>query len=170
VERIFLGLGSNRGDSLAILEGALEELGRGLEGLRASSIWRSEARYLLDQPPFLNLVVEARTDLPPLELLAFTQVVEAGFGRDRSREIPKGPRSLDIDILLYGEQRIELPGLVLPHPGIEERRFVLLPLLELDGSLGHPLTGLGFLASLAALPPQGIYLLKPRSYDLPYIY
>lgn len=166
-ERVFLGLGSNQGDSRAILGAAVAALGEGLEGLRASSLWLSAPRYVLDQPPYLNLVVEARTGLEPLELLAFCSSIEARFGRDRSRERPKGPRSLDIDILLIGERLIDSPELQLPHPGMEERKFVLLPLVELDRGLRNPRTGRPFLDSLAALGPQGIYLLSTGDYDRP---
>jgi 2-amino-4-hydroxy-6-hydroxymethyldihydropteridine diphosphokinase len=154
---------------LATLDAAVRDLAKGLESLRVSSVWKSKARYLLDQPPFLNLVVEGRTEITPLEFLDFTSSIEAAHGRDRSKEAPKGPRNLDIDLLLFGDRIVRSERLMLPHPCMEERRFVLLPLLELDAALYHPVSGLPFLTSLAALPAQGIYLLRSRSYDRIYI-
>lgn len=165
MERIFLGLGSNQGESRVILSDALHTLGLGLVRLRSSSIWKSEARYVLDQPAFLNLVAEAWTDLEPEALLDFTSGIEACFGRDRSKEQIKGPRRLDIDILLYGGRIVETERLSLPHPGLRDRKFVLLPLLELDGGLVHPATQLPLIARLATLGPQGIYPAFPYDYD-----
>lgn len=124
----------------------------------ASSIYRTSPLYVLDQPDFHNLVVEADTELPPLELLAATQALEARFGRDRSRERSKGPRTLDVDILLYGELVAELPGLSLPHPGLLERAFVVVPLAELAPGLVHPVTGRPIAEYLGTVAGQGIYL------------
>lgn len=134
------------------------ELGAILTGLRASSIYRTSPRYLVEQADFYNLVVEGSTDLPPLALLAATQAVEARFGRDRSREQAKGPRTLDIDILLYGESCVNLPDLIVPHPGMTERAFVLVPLLELAPGLRHPPLGVPFASFLESVSGQGIYL------------
>jgi len=126
--------------------------------MRSSSIYRTSPRYVLDQPDFLNLVVRGETDLPPAELLSRTQAVEARFGRDRSRERRKGPRTLDVDVLLYGEAIVDTPDLAVPHPGMTERAFVLAPLEELSPGLRHPSTGEPFAAYLAASDGQGIYL------------
>lgn len=164
-ERIFLGLGSNRGDSRRILREACAALEAGLSGLRSSSLWLSEPRYVLDQPPYFNLVLEGDCALSPGDLLDFTSSIEAKFGRDRSKERPKGPRSLDIDILLFGDKLLESDRLCLPHPGMEERKFVLLPLLELVPELRSPRTGKPYIESLAGLEPQGIYLAAPGDYD-----
>ncbi len=98
------------------------------------------------------------TGLEPLELLRLTQSIEARFGRDRSRERRKGPRPLDIDVLLYGDLALELPGLSLPHPGILERAFVLEPLLELEPALVHPVTARPLAEYRQAVAGQGIYL------------
>ena len=164
-ETIYLGLGSNVGDSPKILRQAVSALKEGLSEVRVSSLWLSAPRYVVDQAPFYNLAVEAKSDFAPKELLAFTSAVEARFGRDRSVERPKGPRSLDIDILLVGDRLIESESLIVPHPGMEERKFVLLPLVELVRDLRNPRTGRRFLDSLAALGPQGIYLVGERDYD-----
>lgn len=104
------------------------------------------------------MAVSGATDLSPLDLLSATQAIEARWGRDRSRERFKGPRPLDIDILLYGNDILTLPGLVVPHPGLLERAFALVPLVELDPGLRHPQSG-GLLSdALEAVKGQGIYL------------
>jgi 2-amino-4-hydroxy-6-hydroxymethyldihydropteridine diphosphokinase len=164
VERVYLGLGSNRGDSEAILQAAVARLAVVLTSLRVSSTWRSAARYVVDQPPFVNLVVEALTDLNPRELLTRTMEIEAEFGRDRSLEQYKGPRSLDIDLLLFGELHMDDAKLTIPHPGMADRKFVLLPLVELAPELRHPTTGVSFMDALARLPPQAIYRIVSPSY------
>jgi len=150
-------LGSNTGDSAATLRSAVRELGLILRDARASSPWRSKARYVEDQPDFINLAVTGLTDREPLELLDAIQGVEAAHGRDRSRERFKGPRSLDIDILLFGDRVIADERLVVPHPGLRERAFALAPLVELDPDLAHPADGVLLAHILALLPPQGIY-------------
>ena len=164
-ERIYLGLGSNSGDSIEILRAAVARLREALDQPRSSSLWLSAPLYVLDQPPYFNLVLEAFCGMDPEDLLDFTSGVEASFGRDRTRERPKGPRSLDIDILLFGDRIIETPRLQVPHPGMEERKFVLLPLVELSRDLRNPRSGRAFLRSLAELGPQGIYLISPGDYD-----
>ncbi|HUX40926.1 MAG TPA: 2-amino-4-hydroxy-6-hydroxymethyldihydropteridine diphosphokinase [Rectinemataceae bacterium] len=164
-ERIYLGLGSNSGDSRQILKAAIHDLGTRLVETKPSSLWFSAPRYVVDQPPFYNLVVEAKGSLSPEELLDFTSSIETKFGRDRTKERSKGPRSLDIDILLIGNRIVDSPRLVIPHPGMEERKFVLLPLVELNRDLQNPRTGRAYLASLADLGPQGIYLDSPGDYD-----
>jgi len=166
---VYLGLGSNIGDGAAAIDGAFRELGGFLSAPRLSRHWRSKARYVEDQPEFVNAVAAGECSLPPRELLAQVNRVEAAFGRDRSRERFKGPRPLDIDILLYGNRLIAEPDLIIPHAGMRERKFVLLPLLELDPAARDPATGEAFLSILASLPPQGIYLREPADYDLLYI-
>lgn len=151
-------MGSNRGDRAALLSGALGELKKGLASLSTSSIYRTTPRYVLDQADFFNLVVRGSTALSPLDLLAWTQGIEASFGRDRSRELFKGPRTLDIDILLYGDSVIDTPDLAVPHPGMLERAFVLVPLAELAPELRHPVNGRLFSSFIPALDGQGIYL------------
>lgn len=134
------------------------ELQANLTDLRVSSVYRTSPRYLVDQADFYNLVVEGSTGLQPLQLLAVTQAIEARFGRDRVREQSKGPRTLDIDILLYGDVHIDLPELVVPHPGMTERAFVLVPLVELAPGLRHPVLGRPFASFLDSVSGQGIYL------------
>jgi len=136
----------------------VKRLGQVLESLRSSSIYRTQPRYVLDQPDFLNLVVAGTSTLDPMELLQRTQAIEAEFGRDRSKERHKGPRTLDIDMLMYGSTIMESPSLTLPHPGLTERAFVLVPLLELEPHARHPVSGIPLSAFLESAGGQGIYL------------
>ena len=124
-----------------------------------SGVYRTKPRYVEDQPDFYNMAISGFTDLAPLLFLEKTQAVEADFGRDRSREQRNGPRALDIDIVLFGDSIINEPDLTVPHPGLHERAFVLVPLLELDGGLIHPVTGIKLSHYLSILPDQGIYAL-----------
>lgn len=123
-----------------------------------SSVYRTAPRYVLDQPDFLNVVVAGDTELDPLELLERTQAIEAEFGRDRSKERHKGPRTLDIDMLLHGDTILRTSALTLPHPGLAERAFVLVPLLEIAPELRHPVTGMPLSSLLESVRGQGIYL------------
>jgi len=136
----YLGLGSNLGDREANLGLALENLeAAGIEMTRRSHIYETEPRDLPDQPWFLNLVVEIATELSAAELLARIQAIESKLGRQRT--LPKGPRIIDIDILFYGDSVLDTRELVIPHPRLAERRFVLEPLAELAPMLRHPVTG-----------------------------
>jgi 2-amino-4-hydroxy-6-hydroxymethyldihydropteridine diphosphokinase len=157
--QVYLGLGSNVGDGEAIIRSAFAELAGFLDRARLSRLWRSQALYVTDQPDFVNAAAMGDTGLSPRALLAAVNAVEAAFGRDRAKERPKGPRSLDIDILLYGSLVLDEPGLVIPHAGLKERLFALLPLLDLDGRLLDPSSGEAYSKFAEALPPQGIYLI-----------
>ncbi len=168
MEKVWLGLGSNKGDSSSILDSAIQELGGFLYELRRSGLWRSRARYYNDQQDFLNLAVSGFTNLTPRELLIQIHRIEANHGRDRSKEIKKGPRTLDIDILIYDQKIFAEPDLIIPHPGLAERKFALLPLLELDYELIHPGLGISLRELAAWLPPQGIYPVNNNRYDRPY--
>jgi len=159
-EHVYLGLGSNVGDSLETLTAAVLALddvdGFALDDV--SGVYETPPWGGVDQEPFLNLVVGGLTTLDPDALLTETQLIEAAFGRDRAREVRWGPRRLDIDLLLVGDRTVDSDRLTLPHPRIAERAFVLVPLLEVmpGGSLpdGRRLTAL-----LAALAPiEGIDL------------
>ncbi len=166
---VYLGLGSNVGDAEGNLRGAFRELSGILSSARISRLWRSAPRYVEEQPDFVNAAVSGETGLSPRELLAEVNRIEAAFGRDRSREIRKGPRPLDIDILLYGDLILAEPELLIPHPGIRERKFVLLPLLDLDPGLRDPVGGGPYSSILASLAPQGIYLMDAGDYDRLYL-
>lgn len=127
----YIGLGSNLDDPEAQLQEAVAAL-RKVEGLRlaaASPVYRSAAVGPGEQPDHLNAVLAVITDLPPLALLDTLQAIEDKQGRQRLERW--GPRTLDLDILLYGDQRIDLPRLQVPHPAMTERNFVLVPLSDL---------------------------------------
>jgi 2-amino-4-hydroxy-6-hydroxymethyldihydropteridine diphosphokinase len=138
--RTFVGLGSNLGDREGTLRAAVGRL-RGLPAtdvVRVSTLRDTEPVGYREQPRFLNGVVELETTLSPRALLVALLELEAAFGRDRGTVPPQGPRTLDLDLLLYGQDRIDEPGLQVPHPRLHERRFVLVPLAELDPALEVP--------------------------------
>ena len=140
MKQAFLSLGSNLGDREEHLLSALERLeAAGIHVLRRSWIYETEPQDFHDQPWFLNLVVEVETELFPRLLLARLQAIELGMGRKRG--IPKGPRPIDIDILLCGDFVIDTRELKVPHPRMSDRRFVLEPLAELAPDLHHPVNG-----------------------------
>jgi 2-amino-4-hydroxy-6-hydroxymethyldihydropteridine diphosphokinase len=139
LKTVYLSLGSNLGDRREHLNRARALLqAPDLLILRASSIYETEPRDFLHQPWFLNQVIEAQTTLFPRQLLARTQKIEREMGRTRT--VDKGPRLIDIDILLYGESVVHSEALEVPHPRMLDRRFVLEPLAELAPDLRHPAT------------------------------
>jgi 2-amino-4-hydroxy-6-hydroxymethyldihydropteridine diphosphokinase len=140
VNRAFVGLGSNLGDREGTLRAAVGRL-RSLPRTRVRAVSRfrdTEPVGYLEQPRFLNGAVELETGLRPHELLDALVELERAFGRDRAASPPQGPRTLDLDLLLYGEEEIDVPGLRVPHPRLHERVFVLEPLAELDPALEVP--------------------------------
>ena len=152
---VYLGLGSNVGDRGKNLAEAIERLaGLGLRIGRVSSIYETEPVGFAAQRWFLNLVVEAETDLFPMQLLARTLKIERLLGRVRT--IKNGPRTIDIDILFYGKIVIRSAALEVPHPRLAERRFVLAPLAELAPDLRHPLTHRSVREMLDAAPAQKV--------------
>lgn len=140
MKTVYLSLGSNIGDREANLRQAIEKLNAsGVRVLRVSPTYETEPVDVTDQRWFFNLVVEAQTGLLPLQLLAHAARIERTMGRIRTRA--KGPRIIDIDILLYGVVMIKTPALEIPHPRMQERRFVLAPLADLAPELRHPGSG-----------------------------
>jgi 2-amino-4-hydroxy-6-hydroxymethyldihydropteridine diphosphokinase len=133
----YIGLGSNLGDREGNLREALALLAE-LGEVRASSFRETEPVGVTDQPRFLNAAAEVSTDLPAHDLLDALLAIERDLGRDRSREERWGPRTLDLDLLLYGDDVIDEQGLTVPHPRLAERRFVLEPLHELAPDLVLP--------------------------------
>jgi 2-amino-4-hydroxy-6-hydroxymethyldihydropteridine diphosphokinase len=144
VTRAYVGLGSNLGDREQAIRQAAERIG----AVRLSGIRETEPWGYADQPDFLNAVAEVETELGPRELLDFLLGVEHDLGRERAAGPRYGPRTIDLDLLLYDEEAIEEPGLTVPHPRLQERRFVLEPLVELDPALVVP--GRGTVAELLA--------------------
>jgi 2-amino-4-hydroxy-6-hydroxymethyldihydropteridine diphosphokinase len=138
--RAFLLLGSNQGDREGYLEKACHEI-----GLKAGTVTGKSSRYQTaawgkeDQPAFINQVLVMETNLSPVELLKAVLKIESDLGRKRSEKW--GSRTIDIDILFYGDQIIETSELTIPHPRIAERRFTLVPMVEVDGEFVHPVLG-----------------------------
>jgi 2-amino-4-hydroxy-6-hydroxymethyldihydropteridine diphosphokinase len=130
LKTVYIGLGSNLGDRAENLRKARERIeASGVRIRRGSSLYETEPREMLDQPWFLNQAIEAETTLFPRQLLARLLMIEREMGRVRA--IPKGPRTIDLDILLFGNAVVHAAGLEIPHPRLSERRFVLEPLAEL---------------------------------------
>jgi 2-amino-4-hydroxy-6-hydroxymethyldihydropteridine diphosphokinase len=131
---IYLGFGSNIGDRAANLKDAIKLLG--LPIVAISFVYETEPVDYLNQPWFLNQVLQCETSFHPLKLLAECQKVEQELGR--TRQISKGPRTIDIDLLFYNEEILKNPELTIPHPAIPQRRFVLVPLAEIAPDFIHP--------------------------------
>jgi len=144
----FVGIGSNLGDRESNLRRAIELLSAedGVEVVAVSEIRETDPVGPVEQGPFLNGAVEVETSLGPQELLGRLLSVENGLGRVRSERW--GPRTIDLDLLLYGDEQIDEPGLSVPHPRLHERRFALEPLADLDPGLEIP--GQGSVSALLA--------------------
>ena len=137
--RAYVGLGSNLGDREGALRAAVAALGatEGIQVVAVSTFRETEPVDYLDQPRFLNAAAAVDTTLAPRELLDVLLAVERSLGR--TREGPRfGPRTIDLDLLLYGDESVDEPGLIVPHPRLHERAFALEPLAELDPSLVVP--------------------------------
>jgi 2-amino-4-hydroxy-6-hydroxymethyldihydropteridine diphosphokinase len=133
MSKIYLGLGTNLGDTESNLEQALNFLSEKITIIKKSSLYETEPVGFKDQPWFLNMVVEAETGLAPEDLLYFTQSIEKQMKRVKT--IVNGPRIIDIDILLYGNERVKTENLVIPHPRMTQRAFVMVPLYEISPEL-----------------------------------
>lgn len=129
MHKVYLGLGSNIGDSKNNIETALTLLERKVNILKRSSYYETEPVGFKDQPWFINMVLEAETKLDPKELLEFTQGIEKEMKRIKT--IINGPRNIDVDILIYDDIKVETENLIIPHPRMQERNFVMVPLLEI---------------------------------------
>lgn len=137
---IFLSLGSNIGDREKNLHTAIMALAEAnVRVTRVSSFYETEPVDLREQPWFLNCAAQAETELPPLELLGALREIESHMGSRKL--VPKGPRLIDLDLLLYGEETIDTPELQVPHPRMLLRKFVLMPLAEIAPNLRHPSWG-----------------------------
>jgi 2-amino-4-hydroxy-6-hydroxymethyldihydropteridine diphosphokinase len=154
--KVFIGLGSNLGERESMIRLALEDLSRLPQTrlARASSLYDTEPVGEVDQPNFLNAVAQIETELSARQLLWNLHLIEKRLGRVRTQRW--GPRTIDLDLLLYGGEVIEEPDLRVPHPELALRSFVLVPLVELDPLLVHPVTGetlLHLLSRLNTRPP-----------------
>lgn len=158
----FLGLGGNVGDVRATLDKAIALLADGKDvALTArSSDYRTPPWGVTDQPPFINLAITVETALPPRTLLNRAFDIERALGRDRAREQHWGPRTIDIDLLAYDDIALEEPGLILPHPRLFERAFVLVPLFEVAPD--RVIAGRRVREALALVDQAGIEKLPER--------
>ena len=149
--KAFVGLGSNLGEREAMIRLALEDLARMPQThlMRASSLYDTEPLGEVDQPNFLNAVAQIDTELTARQLLWNLQLIEKRLGRVRAKRW--GPRTIDLDLVLYGNLVVDEPDLKVPHPELTRRSFVLVPLVELDPLLVHPATGESLLAHLSHL-------------------
>jgi 2-amino-4-hydroxy-6-hydroxymethyldihydropteridine diphosphokinase len=148
---VYLSLGSNLGDRAANLGTAIEKLSDLGTVVATSSFYETEPVELTSQPWFLNCAVKLDTEKMPRQLIAAILNLEQGMGRQRKQQ--KGPRNIDIDVLLFGTSIIEIPGLTVPHPKLHERRFVLEPLAEIGADARHPIFKRSIRELRAALPP-----------------
>jgi 2-amino-4-hydroxy-6-hydroxymethyldihydropteridine diphosphokinase len=139
LETAYLSIGSNLGDRAANLREAIAQLGFASRVRAISGFYETQPVDVPDQPWFLNCVIAIETEKAPQELLQFALRIEEGMGRLRMTR--KGPRNIDIDVLLVGDLVIDEPGLKVPHPAMHKRRFVLEPLVEIAPEVRHPLRG-----------------------------
>ncbi|HJT23448.1 MAG TPA: 2-amino-4-hydroxy-6-hydroxymethyldihydropteridine diphosphokinase [bacterium] len=150
---VYVSLGSNLGEREEYLAQARKAIEKSFNFPRFSKIYETEPVDLKDQPWFLNQVAEFQTDLAPETLLEWAWALEAQAGR--RREVPKGPRTLDVDILLYDDWVLDVEELVLPHPRLEQRRHVLVPLCELAPGRCLPVSQKTVLEALEQVTDKG---------------
>jgi len=156
---IYLALGSNLGDRYNHLHTALQQLQEVVEIALVSSVYETEPVGYLAQPHFLNLVCQGQTSLSPQELLQHVKAIETAMGRQTT--FPNGPRPIDIDILLYDDIRVQQANLIIPHPRMHERAFVLLPLVEITPQLIEPSSGKTVTELLSAIAQKGVVKVAP---------
>ncbi len=151
----YIALGSNLGDRAETLSAAIDHVGRLGRVAARSSVYETEPVGHRDQPAFLNAVLVLETNLEPLPLLHALLAIERELGRDRSKGVRNGPRILDLDLLLVGDTIVAGEDLMLPHPALANRRFVLAPLAEIVPNLRHPQSDRTMAELLAQLPDEG---------------
>ncbi len=147
--RVYIALGGNLGDRMANLEAAIAALAPDVRVLERSPVYETDPKYMTDQPRFLNMALAAETDL-----------IEERLGRGAGERY--GPRPIDLDIVFYGDETVELPDLTVPHPRLAERAFVLRPLADIALAKIHPGTGLSVAEMLDALDDDGGLAPFPR--------
>lgn len=151
----YIALGSNLGDRAKTLAAAKDRLRRLGRVEACSSLYETEPVGFHQQPAFLNAVLALETELEPLSLLHALLAIERELGRDRSQGVPNGPRTVDLDLLLMEDAVIAGEELMLPHPALVQRRFVLTPLAEIAPQLRHPQRNQTIAELLAVLPDEG---------------
>lgn len=163
-ERVCIGVGSNIEPRLWYVRAAILSLRTVLRHATASSIYETEPELVYDQPRFLNAAVAGDSSLGPFRLLDAVQAIERRFGRRRELESEKGPRTLDLDLLLFGDRRVNTERLVLPHPGLSERDFVLVPVLEILPEAVDPRSGRRLRDVLSRRRKDGVYRAPRKLY------
>ena len=148
---VYLSLGSNLGDRAVNLQTAIAQIAGLGKAVAVSSFYETEPVEMTAQPWFLNCAIKLDTEKMPRQLIAGILALEQGMGRQRKQK--KGPRTIDIDVLLFGSSIIELPSLTVPHPKMHERRFVLEPLAEIAPEARHPVFRRTVRELRDALPP-----------------
>jgi 2-amino-4-hydroxy-6-hydroxymethyldihydropteridine diphosphokinase len=156
---IYLALGSNLGDRYAILRAAITALPPAVYVVQESPVYETRPWGYTDQPTFLNMTLKGETALEPVELLQRLKNLETGLGRQPS--VRWGPRLIDLDILFYSDLVLETQGLVIPHPHLQERAFVLVPLADLVPDLLHPVFGQSIRDLLAGVDVSGVKPYEP---------
>ena len=136
---VYLSLGSNLGDRRANLKKALSLLGDSVDIASVSSVYDTKPVGVGEQPRFLNLMCRVNTNIGPLQLLSLIKGIESSMGRDL--KLKNAPRIIDIDIIFYGDTIMESPELIIPHPRMLERAFVLIPFAEIAPEIVHPVSG-----------------------------
>lgn len=150
---VHIALGGNLGDRVANLEAAIAALAPDVRMLERSPIYETDPKYVTDQPRFLNMALVAETELDAAALLVFLKSIEERLGRRQGERY--GPRPIDLDIIFFGDETIDLPDLAVPHPRLAERAFVLRPLADIAASSVHPVTGLTVSEMVDALEDDG---------------
>jgi 2-amino-4-hydroxy-6-hydroxymethyldihydropteridine diphosphokinase len=158
---LFLALGSNLGDRFANLRAAITALPPAVRVVQESSVYETPPWGLTDQPAFLNLVLKGETSLGPVELLHQLKNLETGLGRVPA--VRWGPRLIDMDILFYADLVLQIQGLVIPHPHLHERAFVLVPLADIAPGLLHPVFGRTVRDLLAGVDSSGVKRYEPAA-------
>ncbi len=158
--RVFIALGSNLGDRARNLQAGIDALHPAVEVRAASPIYETDPWGYADQPAFLNQVVEGDTGLNPKALLAALKSIEIDLGRRPTFRY--GPREIDLDLLLYDDWILDMDEIVIPHPGLSERAFVLLPLADLAPDLLHPTLGRSISELLSEIDASGVRPFEPR--------
>ena len=155
---VYIALGTNLGDRSANLDSALASLPPAVNILSCSPVYETSPWGYLRQSPFLNQIVKCETHLIPEELLDYLKAIEKRLGRKPT--FLYGPRTIDLDILFFDDMVFETPSLIIPHPRLEERAFVLVPLADLDSDMKHPVSRKSIIELLESVDISGVELFQ----------